>query len=253
VNNMDYSKYENAIENFEKEIRQVEKNTSLSKRKKEKKLTFLKEQHKNLQKHLETLKKVEKAMDEIRDNRELSIDDRRKQLREKEVEIIRENEDFNKKSHGKFRTVASALIGQLDKKIHNAVYNKFNNGIWHNLSDKLWNMKYLRVGKRYDNLPGYVGKNILIALGVLGVTAVVPFLSVASPVIVSLVGAFTANTVFKTISTIYHQRKYGGHLLKRKYDIRDGKYRENIKDAIYEYQLSRGLSKDEVIEQKVVK
>ena len=141
-------------------------------------------------------------------------------------------------SRGRIRDIISAYFGQIDKKVHNALYGKntsFRNGLWRAYSSM--------VNKRYKNVPGYVLKNL--GIGVLFVmaagmsTVILPVSTTIMPTVGAIFGIFMANTVIKAASAAYNNLRYGGPFLKRKYDIQNGTYNENIANSLLKYRKSK--------------
>lgn len=210
--------------------------------------TFLDEQTKKLKEYVTF---CEQKRDELEKLEATKTDDKKekKNINEKIASIKRElknkGKDITKMSQGKVRSVISSFFGQVDKRIHNAIYAKETS-----ISNRLWKNHENRVLKRYNNVSWYLVKNALIMLGIVGIPFVLPLLPASTGVINAFAlgaGIFGGNTIIKTISAVYNKIRYGGPLLERKMPILNGSYLDNIKESFYQNRKSNLILSNEIV------
>ena len=162
---------------------------------------------------------------------EKDINDLQKQIDEQKLNIERQKQ-------GKKKDIISSYFMQLDKRIHNKLFNRkrFGNFLWKNYKKC--------VNARYNDLGMYIARNtgIAVGVGVIGSLVNLPlFLTVGA---CSLIGGITA---VKGISTNYNNKHFGGPLLKRFKTVFTGKYKENIATSKFAYEKANELSCDSII------
>ena len=154
---------------------------------------------------------------------------------------------LDRAKQGKIKNIISTIFGQVDKRMHNAVYD--NNS---KISKSLWKNYKERVKNRYSDLSGYAIKNgiitaILTVINIVGFK-VLPNLSGLFNAISAGTACFAGNTIVKIFSTIYNKNKFGGFKLSKHKTLFEGKYLENIKTSIFDYQKAKELTSDTPIE-----
>ena len=178
----------------------------------------------------------------------LARDERSKYVNQKQVSFL--EGIIQRSSQGKFRDVISSYFGQVDKKIHNMLYDGKNRS-----SDIRWDRHCGRIIERYDNLTNYAISNgfATILLSTVSIFAgQVNFLpasttSLISKVSIGLTIALATNCAAKIGSTLFNKKKYGGPLLEQSKMIFQGTYLENILNAKYALQRSKELTGEIVI------
>ena len=228
---MDFKKINELILNNKKEIERLKNSENNADKDRVAYLTDenkkLEEFKTNYQKKAEQLINLESA--DKKDNKQI------KKLRNEMKEDVKKVE---KASQGKLRNVFSALIGQVDKKVHNWWYREGK--------DKRWESHVAKVNDRYKNVPKYLLRNTGISAGMfLGMGAVV-FLfpatsAVLTPIIFGATATFITQTAIKAGVAIYNNTKFGGPLLERTKKLFKGNYQENVQNALYERKASRNI------------
>ena len=234
---MNYKDYTNLIEANEKEMEDIRNGigeySTYSRRAKNDRLTFLENQNEKLKSFNNALENAKKSIKNLEDNRELSDKEKRVKIKSIKNELRNDYNQVKKMSQGKVRNILSASIGQIDKRIHNFLYREGK------LGNFLWDHKVSRVTKRYDNIPGYIIKNGLIALGIILVPGILVSLYPATfgGVLYAVAiadAAFLGNTIIKTGAAIFNKIRYGGPLIERHYTLKRGSFLENIKNSVFE-------------------
>ena len=142
----------------------------------------------------------------------------KKELKSLRESIDSKRKEYNKKYQGRYRDMLSASIGEIDKRIHNAIYRNNTN----------WRSKNKRVRRRYENTLKYFLKNTGISFGILLVPGFVSmFVPSIAPYVVGAASLYFGQTIFKTIAAYHNKRVYGGPRLVRKYDISQNGYFNN--------------------------
>lgn len=254
---MDLDKVKRIIKENEEEIRNIDNadtlNIEYSKETLADRREFLVEQTNKLKEFLalfeenqRKIKGLEKTKTGNREN-DKKIE---KNINELNTNIEKAGKIVKKIERGKARNVVSSYFNQVDKKIHNVIYNKFGN-----LSNSFWKWHCGLVNRRYANVPKYILKNIVIGLGIVVVPGIIVSLAPALSGIMVYsglaFGGFMANTLVKAFSANYNKIVYGGPLLQKEYKLLGGSYRENIDTALYQYKKSKLIVNSNTIGTKV--
>ena len=241
---MDYQNIQRLILSNEKEIAELEKHKSAAN---DEKKAILVEQNKKLNELMKKLKDATEQYERVKNDSSRTDKQRKNDKKEFEKTVNEVKVGIKSLSQGKTRNLFSSYIGQIDKRIHNLVYGEKKNKQLDGISERLHKWSSRRSNERYGNPLLYMGKNVLIGAGVflgLGMTMlVIPPFQALMPALLFGEAVFGANTVAKTIASIYNKVRYGKNPeFPRRMEIRKGSYSDNIEMAQYDLSRQRECS-----------
>ena len=158
----------------------------------------------------------------------------KKERKDTKDSIRKQMQELRKPMQGKALDIVSAYIGQIDKRIHNRLYEN---------NERRWKKHEKTVKARYEKggLLKYFGPRAIGVAAVAAALAFAPagvplFAAAMGPTVAGIVaagnGIFALNTLIKTGNTLFNKIRYGGPNLQRKRDIVNaGGYLQNIDTA----------------------
>ena len=236
---MDYQDIQRLILSNEKEIAELEKNGTPENMEA---VSFLKGQQQKIRELLDKLQKAGNEIDQIEKDTAMKKDDKKKKIKAIKKSIGDSRQEIVDLSQGKIHDLFSSFIGQIDKRLHNFIYNHDNK-----ISKALYRWSSKRFDARYDHPYKYLLKNGALTLAVTGgmilLGELIPVLGVlTAPVVLGNMGFFGIS-VIKGISAIYSGIKFGKvPKFPREMTIKKGSYLENIKTSRYILRKQRNFN-----------
>lgn len=204
-------------------------------------------QNETIEKYLSENEKIDKKLARLHQEK----NSQNKELIDCDIKDLEEEKEdaediLYRTRQGKIKNIISACFNQVDKRIHNGVFDHQNK-----VSNFLWNNYEKRVHERYESLAGYITKNGLIMSALFLIILIgynfLPGLNLLTKLIEIGNACFITNTIVKTISTIYNKWKFGGfNKLTRFKKLLRGNYIENIKATRYDYTRARELTDENI-------
>ena len=213
---------------------------------------FLDEQTEKLKKFVKSYEESEKKIQDLETKKTDDYDTNKKidkEIAKVKKAMKKSAQNLRMMSQGKTRNIFSCFIGQIDKRIHNAVYNKGTS--WFNRSqsrvDTRWNNHVERVNKRYTwlGLAKYFG----IRAAVFTAIAFIPGLKIGLGAWYGVLGlangVYFGQAAIRTVATLYDKIRYGKPLLERTKRIFKGDLSSSLNEAIYQNRKSNLILSNE--------